>query len=146
MQILFKFIVPILLCIGAVYLIGVEILNYPRLKKMGIKKTTLKARFLRRTFGAFVVIAIAVLVAWGLSSMWPPVVGDRELLNRQLAFWSIIGGLVFLTILLALWDALEGVRHIEKLIEKNTVDEMLEIRKTLSKKTKEKSDSNNQTE
>jgi hypothetical protein len=143
MQILFKIFFPMLLCAGAVYLIILEIMNYPRLKKLGFQKQSLKARFLRRTLGALIVISIAILLFWGLGSMWPPSSsGDRDVLNRQLAYWSIVAGLVFLTIMFAMWDALEGVRHIEKLIERNTVEEIREIRESLSKNTKVKGNSN----
>ena len=129
-----KIILPLFLIIGAVYLVVVEFVSYPRLKKYGHPENNLKLRMGRRLVGALLVIIVAVLMFWGLNFMPRPSIG---LFHRQAAHWALVMVLVFVVVILAMWDAVDGLKYLEKLadqVSRKELEDLEEIDRSLQVK------------
>ncbi len=109
-----KIVLPIFLIIGAIYLIMIEIGAFPRLKESGYPGKKLKLRFFRRVTGAGIIATVAVLLFWGLNFMPKPSI---DMFHQQAAHWALVMILVFVVILLAIWDTLESLRYLETLAD-----------------------------
>lgn len=116
-----KYILPLFLIVGAVYLIIIEIKAFPRLKRYGHPVKSLKFRMARRITGSILVIAIALLIFWGLNYLPKPTAG---LFQRQAAHWAVVMGLVFIVVLLALWDTIDGLKYLENLANQVSKEEL----------------------
>lgn len=135
MDFLGKTILPALLIAGASYLALIEFSSFPRLKNAGYPEKLLKIRLVRRIAGLALVVAIAVMMYWGLNHMPGPVRGS---FHRQAFHWAVVMGMVFIVVLLALWDAVDGLRYLESIADQFTKQDLDELDGLQEKLKKEK--------
>jgi len=121
MQFIGKIILPSILITGSLYLIVIELLAYPRLKKYGHPEGNLKIRMARRISGSILVIISACMIYWGLYSFHRPSIGH---FHKQALHWAIVMGIVFIIVILALWDAIEGIKYLEKLASRISKEDL----------------------
>jgi len=124
MNIVVRYIFPILLILGILCLLFVEFRSYKRLKKMGQPIVALRGRIIRRIIGATLIFLIALMLMWGLNKL-----GPTTLINwrKHAIYWGIVIGLVLITVGLAVWDMMAGVKHLESIIDESTFDQLKEI-------------------
>lgn len=130
MDFFIKYVFPFLLLIGAVCLSLQEVSAYHRGKKAKVSLKSLKIRLFRRLFGAFMVVLIAVLLFWGTGNLERLQVDNWQF---QARFWLFVIGLVFLTMGLAVWDVLDGVKKLEQILDITTKEQMDDVKKYLKK-------------
>lgn len=124
-------ILPAILIIGAIYLAVAEIVAFPRLKNYGYPEKLLKIRMVRRLAGLFLVCVVAVMMIWGLRYLPGASAG---VFYRQASHWAIVMGLVFVIVILAMWDALDGLKYLASLtdqVSKQDLKELEELEKKL---------------
>lgn len=135
MRIFAIYIFPAFLTLGALYLIAAEFTSYSRFEKLNLKSSKLKTRMIRRISGALIVIVVAIMISWGISNMPRP---PKALFQHQIRYWSlywtILAGIVLVAIILAIWDAIDGVRYLERLADQCTLEHLNEINKKLTEK------------
>lgn len=124
MSFLGKSILPLILILGSIYLVLLEILLYPRLKRYGHPEKSLNVRMGRRVTGAFLVVIVAVMMFWGLNFMPKP---EPGVFQKQAAHWAAVVALVFVIVLLAIWDAADGLKYLEKLADQITRENLSAI-------------------
>lgn len=86
-------------------------------------------RLYRRVFGAILIISIAFMLFWGLSRMKPPTIDNWENYAR---YWVVVLAMVIISVMLAVWDMLDGVKNIEKMVEKTSREQLRDVRKKLT--------------
>ena len=128
MQFFIQYIFPISLTLGAVFLAVHEIVGYKRLKKMGYSKDKLRSRMIRRMMGTVIIILVAAMVFWGVSNMGPLKLENWKI---QARFWLIVIGLVFLSVALALWDVLDGIKNLEQVIDNSLMEQLTDVEKMM---------------
>lgn len=112
-----------------------EIISHKRLMKLHIGEINLKKRLARRIVGLVFLLIASVLIYLGLNYIplpTPAVYKDQALL------WATVVGLVFLSVLLAIWDAVDNARHIGKLADQLTRENLENIKKMIEKEESEK--------
>lgn len=124
-----KSIFPLAICIGAFYLVLLEIAGYVRAKKQGKPMNDLIRRLYRRVFGAILIISISFMLFWGLSRMKPLTIDNWENYAR---YWGVVVAMLVMSVMLAVWDMLDGVKNIEKMVEKTSKEHLSEVRKKLT--------------
>jgi len=112
-----KLIFPFMITVGAIYLIVREIIGYFRLRKSEGSTDGIKKRMFRRIIGAVLVISMAVMLSWGLIIMQRPTI---ENWRGVAGYWTIVIVLVFISIILAIWDMFDGVKKLEKIMDGNS--------------------------
>lgn len=125
MNIIVKYIFPILLILGTVYLLLVEFRSYSRLKRMGQSIGKLKGRIIRRIIGATLIVLIAIMLMWGLNKLEPITMINWR---NHAKYWGIVIGLILVTVGFAVWDMMAGVKLLESLIDEGTYDQLKEIK------------------
>ncbi|MCD4783011.1 MAG: hypothetical protein K8T10_04175 [Candidatus Eremiobacteraeota bacterium] len=129
MNIIIKYIFPILLILGTIYLLFVEFRTYSRLKRMGQPIDKLKGRIIRRIIGAIFVCLIAIMLLWGLNKLEPMTMANWRIHAR---YWGVVIGLILITAGFAVWDMMAGLKHLENLIDKSTFDQFEEIKSKIN--------------
>jgi hypothetical protein len=130
-----KIIFPILVFLGAAGLTMFEIASFHRLVKIHVEEIYLKKRLIRRIIGlAFLMIA-SVLIFIGLNYLPPP---TRTVYRDQAIVWAAVVGLVFLAVVLAVWDTIDNARQIGKLADQVTRENIENIKKILEKEERAK--------
>ncbi len=129
MGMIIKMIFPLAISMGAFYLVLMEIAGYVRAKKQGKPMNDLIRRLYRRIFGAVLIISIAFMLFWGLSRMKAPTLDNWQNYAR---YWVVVVAMVVMSVMLAVWDMLDGVKNIEKMVEKTSKEQLREIKEKLT--------------
>lgn len=121
------YVFPLALSLTGCILIHLELAHYSRERRRGRPPLT---RLVRRLLGAFIMIAIAVLVHLGKVAPGPVQSADeaRALLNH----WLWVMGLVMVAMGLAVWDVFDGVRSLRRYFEDMEQEEVTRIREHLA--------------
>lgn len=130
MEVIRLYLFPTALVLAAGYLLRTEWLSFRRDRIRGRVYWT---RFLRRMVGALVVMAIAVMVHLG--DVVPADASQGEAW-KMLSHWTWVMGLLLLVMVLALWDAVDGVRNLRSYFEDIEKEEVERIREHLQTATK----------
>ena len=122
------YILPLLLILGALYLIFRELIihrYYAKRHKVDVRG---KIRLARKVTGAILVIIIAVMIAHGLTGHPPP---TPETFHIQMNYWLWVFGIALATVIIAFWDAYEGVKNLETSIDQSSIESLEEIDKII---------------
>ncbi|MCR5662713.1 MAG: hypothetical protein K6G50_11400 [bacterium] len=136
MQLAVQFIIPLLLGVSAMWLAFQEFYNYNSERKMG-RADNLK--LCRRLFGSLLLIVIAYMIYSGDTSLiFSPakerlrVAATQEQAVKVINYWSSVLGLVFLSVIIAIWDVVAGLRKIRMLIAENTKHEVAIVKEMIT--------------
>ena len=129
MGMIIKLIFPLAISMGALYLVLMEIAGFVRAKRQGKPMSDLVRRLYRRVFGAILIISIAFMLFWGLTRIKPPTVDNWENYAR---YWVVVVAMVVISVMLAVWDMLDGVKNIERMVEKTSREQLREVREKLT--------------
>ncbi|MFP4497433.1 MAG: hypothetical protein ACLFQV_04415 [Vulcanimicrobiota bacterium] len=119
------YIVSVLLITGSIYLISMELKNYPRLKDFGYPARQLNIRMARRFFGVFILMVVAGMILWGIWFLPDP---SKKLYMMQVKYWAVVFALVVVMVGLAFWDVVDGVNTFARHMEKNALTSLQEIK------------------
>lgn len=128
MEFFIKYIFPTTLTLGAIFLAFHEIIGYNRLKAMGFPPEKLRSRMIRRMLGTMIIILVAVMVFWGVSNLGPLKADNWKV---QAKFWLIVIGMVLFTVLLAVWDVMDGIKNLEQSIDKGLLEQLTHVEKMM---------------
>lgn len=115
------YLLPLVLGAGALVLVTLEVAALLRYRRW--------VRFLRRFAGGALMMVIAAMLHRGQAA--PPPHGDHQAALEQLSYWQAVLGLVAGTVLLALWDMVEGIQGIRQFIDEVERDEIRTLREHL---------------
>lgn len=125
MDFVFLRLFPVGLIVGALVLGLAELRHY-----LHERPHALRGRLLRRAGGAVLLVVLAVLVMLGRipdQHTMPP-----EQVWSLFRHWLWVMGVALLLTLLAMWDALEGVRHLRGFFEGVEEEEIQKIQQHLA--------------
>ena len=136
MQLAVQFIIPLLLGVSAIWLAFQEYYNFNSDRKTG-RADTLK--LCRRLFGSLLLILIAYMIYSGDTSLIFSPAKERlrsattqEQAVKVINYWSSVLGLVFLSVIIAIWDVIAGLRKIRLLIAENTKHEVAIVKEMIT--------------
>lgn len=114
---------PIALALGGLLWIPFELKTYFRERKSGHHRNT---KLFRRLLASVMLIVLAGMVYFG--ELPQPGVKDAELTMKLFRHWVVVLGMAMFLGGLAVWDALEGMRHLKKFITRVEQEELEALR------------------
>lgn len=141
MQVLVQYVIPAFLTGGAIWLTAQDFWSYSCQRKVG-KANPVK--LVRRLVIALCLLAIAYMMYNGQGTLayaqqqlhlrdTTGVAIDQEKAVACLNYWGLVMGLVILTLLLAAWDVIEGIRNIQSICQQYSDDEFAVLKAALQK-------------
>lgn len=119
---------PAFLMAGALALIPFEIKSFRREQERGQPRLV---KLTRRLLGSLVLMALALMVFFGEVPTGPAQPNSATM--AQFQHWLIVLGLALFLMLLAGWDALDGVRHLRTYLDSVEQEEVQRIQEHLGR-------------
>jgi magnesium-transporting ATPase (P-type) len=128
MNIFGMYIFPSILILSAFYLILKEWAIYRQSNKQDAEGRRAKGRFIRRSVGAVLVFLIAIMIYIGLAYFPHP---TNETIYQQLNYWLVVMSIVFLSIVIAIWDMLASVKNLECIVGECSEESIEDLKKAI---------------
>ncbi|MGE0489739.1 MAG: hypothetical protein AB7S38_11055 [Vulcanimicrobiota bacterium] len=128
MEVFLLRIFPVLLFLGGVVFVPVEIRNFAREKAQGQARPV---KLIRRLLGAVVLAGLAAMVFFG--ELPKDAHQDAAATMAQFQYWLSVLGLAIFLGCLAVWDALDGFRHLRGYLARVESEEIEQLHRQLGK-------------